>query len=266
MGLAAPARPEQTLPRCLGCDISRHRHSATCLRRHLRPRHNARRLPRSHTRICRQPTEHRPIRQKITAPRTRRNSLLHHSRQGSGRLRMRHPLGRQLDWRGLVQSGGSRRYTIRHRLRGRAHTAGDCLPTGTLHCRGIHTAMESQWPRIRHDPALHHMGRTPRHRSGYLRTIRRPDGSFATGVLRLDNGNGAVSPRGTAISCGTSTPDKKRPGHIETLAVGIYAPDSLVYDVREDSLNYLLTLNPDAAGHISYSIAFASAKEEGAHL
>ena len=91
-----------------------------------------------------------------------------------------------------------------------------------------------------------------------------PDGSFATGVLRLDNGNGAVSPRGTAISCGTSTPDKKRPGHIETLAVGIYAPDSLVYDVREDSLNYLLTLNPNAAGHISYSIAFASAKEEGA--
>ena len=37
-----------------------------------------------------------------------------------------------------------------------------------------------------------------------------------------------------------------------------------MYDVREDSLNYLLTLNPDAAGHISYSIAFASAKEEGA--
>lgn len=91
-----------------------------------------------------------------------------------------------------------------------------------------------------------------------------PEGSFATGVLCLDNGDGFVSARGTAISCGTSTPDKKRPDHTETLAVGIYAPDSLVNDVREDSLNYLITLNPDAAGHISYSIAFASAKEEGA--
>lgn len=99
-----------------------------------------------------------------------------------------------------------------------------------------------------------------------------PDGSFATGVLKLDTpansdnlpGSGFVSARGTALSCGTSTPDRKHPDHIETLAVGIYSPDSLVNDVREDSLNYLLTLNPDAAGRISYSIAFASAKEDGA--
>ncbi len=108
------------------------------------------------------------------------------------------------------------------------------------------------------------MGRTPRHRSGYLRTIRRPRRLIRHRRAPPRQRQWSSVPRGTAISCGTSTPDKKRPGHIETLAVGIYAPDSLVYDVREDSLNYLLTLNPDAAGHISYSIAFASAKEEGA--
>lgn len=99
-----------------------------------------------------------------------------------------------------------------------------------------------------------------------------PSGSFATGVLKLDTpptpdnipGSGFVSARGTAISAGTSVPDKKHPEQVETLAVGVIAPEKRIASVREDSLNYLLLLDPDASGRISYSLAFASAREPGA--
>ncbi|WP_295727626.1 DUF4861 family protein [uncultured Muribaculum sp.] len=95
-----------------------------------------------------------------------------------------------------------------------------------------------------------------------------PEAAFATGVLKLtsanDYGNGFISSRGQAISTGENIPDKKHPEKTETLAVGVATRSSAVASVREDSLDYILILNPDISGRISYSIAFASAKENGA--
>ena len=95
-----------------------------------------------------------------------------------------------------------------------------------------------------------------------------PEASFATGVLKLTpagkSGNGSLSASGQALSAGINVPDRKQPKKTETLAVGVATHPSAVASVREDSLNYLLLLNPDPSGRISYSIAFASAKENGA--
>ncbi len=93
-----------------------------------------------------------------------------------------------------------------------------------------------------------------------------PVGAFATGVLKIepDSNLGYLVNSGIALACGTNIPDKKHPELPETIAVGVTTAQRYICNVEEDSLNYLLRLVPDTSGSISYSMAFASAKEQGA--
>lgn len=71
--------------------------------------------------------------------------------------------------------------------------------------------------------------------------------------------NGFVRPDGVAASWGQNIPEKAHKDLTESLGIGLRVNPANVASVREDDLNYLVELCPDANGHISYDVIFNSA-------
>lgn len=70
--------------------------------------------------------------------------------------------------------------------------------------------------------------------------------------------NGFITPAGVAASWGENIPDKNHKDLTETLGIGLRVNPANVASVREDDLNYLVELHPDANGHICYDVNFTS--------
>lgn len=92
------------------------------------------------------------------------------------------------------------------------------------------------------------------------------DQVFCTGVQKIgDNGGeGFIAENGLAGSWGTNIPEKKYPEMTETLGIGIQVDPSNIVNAREDDLNYLIEVKPDANGKITYHVNFVSAMEKKA--
>lgn len=92
------------------------------------------------------------------------------------------------------------------------------------------------------------------------------DQVFCTGVQKIgeDGGEGFFENTGFAGSWGTNIPEKAHPEMTETLGIGIQVDPSNVVRTREDDLNYLVEVKPDANGKITYYVNFVSAMEKKA--
>lgn len=92
------------------------------------------------------------------------------------------------------------------------------------------------------------------------------DQVFCTGVQKIgDNGGeGFFENNGFAGSWGTNIPEKAHPEMTETLGIGIQVDPANVVRTREDDLNYLVEVKPDANGKITYYVNFVSAMEKKA--
>ena len=87
---------------------------------------------------------------------------------------------------------------------------------------------------------------------------------FCTGVQKLENDNqGKVNADGLAWSWGNNVPDKGAPDLVETVGLGVVVPAQYLASVKEDDVNYLTMLRPDANGRIRYTIAFCGGREKG---
>lgn len=92
------------------------------------------------------------------------------------------------------------------------------------------------------------------------------DQVFCTGVQKIgDNGGeGFFENNGFAGSWGTNIPEKAHPEMTETLGIGIQVDPANVVRTREDDLNYLVEVKPDANGKITYYVNIVSAMEKKA--
>ena len=87
---------------------------------------------------------------------------------------------------------------------------------------------------------------------------------FATGVQKIEMDNeGFLTPDGLAGSWGKNVPDKAAEDLVEGVGLGVYAPAANLSTTKEDSLNYLTILRPDADGRIRYHLAICALMEEG---
>ncbi len=81
------------------------------------------------------------------------------------------------------------------------------------------------------------------------------DDVFCTGVQKLAGHEGGyVLPLGRAASWGTNVPDASRPDLPAAVGLGVEVDPANVAGVREDDLNYLILLRPDADGRIRYRV------------
>ncbi|MCM1490330.1 MAG: DUF4861 domain-containing protein [Muribaculum sp.] len=92
------------------------------------------------------------------------------------------------------------------------------------------------------------------------------DQVYCTGVQKIgdDGGEGFIGENGLAGSWGTNIPEKAYPELTETLGIGIQVDPSNLVRSREDDLNYLVEVRPDAEGKITYHVNFISAMEKKA--
>lgn len=96
------------------------------------------------------------------------------------------------------------------------------------------------------------------------------DQTFCTGVLKIGEPAGSdknapneeragfIDERGFAASWGENIPDKADLDLTETLGIAIRVNPANVAATREDDINYIVELKPDADGRISYDVNFAS--------
>lgn len=92
------------------------------------------------------------------------------------------------------------------------------------------------------------------------------DQVFCTGVQKIgdDGGEGFIGENGFAGSWGTNIPEKAHPEMTETLGIGIQVDPKNVVRSREDDVNYLVEVKPDANGKITFHVNFVSAMEKKA--
>lgn len=96
---------------------------------------------------------------------------------------------------------------------------------------------------------------------GYL-----PDDLFCTGIQKLETDNqGFIESAGKAASWGRNIPDKSHPAMVETVGLGIIVDSSNVVDVKEDELNYLVFVKPDADGKIRYRVISCGTREKNGY-
>lgn len=92
----------------------------------------------------------------------------------------------------------------------------------------------------------------------------RPGDLFATGVQKLEFDNeGFILREGMAGSWGRNILDKAQPDWQETVGLGIWVSPENIVSVKEDELNYLFILRPDASGKIRYRITATGSREKG---
>lgn len=85
---------------------------------------------------------------------------------------------------------------------------------------------------------------------------------FCTGVQKLAVDNqGFIKPDGLAGSWGTNTPDKNMADITDTVGLGLYVPKANLVSVKEDDVNYLTILRPDAKGIINYSFTSGAVRD-----
>ncbi len=90
-----------------------------------------------------------------------------------------------------------------------------------------------------------------------------PSDLFCTGVQKLETANqGFVDPKGNAASWGNNVPDKAHPELIETVGLAIEVDPLNLVETREDDVNYLMIVRPDAHGRIRYRVSAAAAREK----
>ncbi len=93
---------------------------------------------------------------------------------------------------------------------------------------------------------------------GYL-----PSDLFCTGIQKLETDNqGFVEASGKAASWGRNIPDKSHPEMVETVGLGIIVDSSNVVEVKEDNLNFLVFVKPDADGKIRYRVISCGTREK----
>lgn len=94
-----------------------------------------------------------------------------------------------------------------------------------------------------------------------------PDDIFCTGVQKLEMDNhGFIEPNGIAASWGNNIPDKNHPELVETVGLGIVVDPVNIIETKEDDVNYLVLLKPDAQGKIRYRIYATATRLNGAPL
>lgn len=94
--------------------------------------------------------------------------------------------------------------------------------------------------------------------SGY-----QPGDVFCTGIQKLENDNkGFIQPNGVAGSWGSNVPDKNHPELVETVGLGIVVSPENIVSVKEDDLNYLVFVRPDANGEIKYRVLACGDREK----
>ena len=89
------------------------------------------------------------------------------------------------------------------------------------------------------------------------------DDLFCTGIQKLESDHtGFISPDGYAGSWGSNVPDKNHPGGVETVGLGIEVDPENLIEAREDELNYLFIVRPDAHGRIRYRVSAAALRQK----
>lgn len=90
----------------------------------------------------------------------------------------------------------------------------------------------------------------------------KPGDVFCTGIQKLENDNqGFIQPNGVAASWGNNIPDKNHPELVETVGLGIVVAPENIVSVKEDDLNYLVFVKPDANGEINYRVIACGDRE-----
>lgn len=89
-----------------------------------------------------------------------------------------------------------------------------------------------------------------------------PDDVFCTGVQKLETDNiGFITDSGVAGSWGRNIPDKNQPDWVETVGLGIIVSPENIVSVKEDELNYIIFVKPDAEGIIRYKVTACGSRE-----
>lgn len=90
-----------------------------------------------------------------------------------------------------------------------------------------------------------------------------PGDVFCTGVQKLESDNeGFIQSDGVAASWGRNVPDKNHPELIETVGLGIIVDPTNIVSVKEDELNYIVFVKPDANGDIKYRVLACGDREK----
>ena len=90
-----------------------------------------------------------------------------------------------------------------------------------------------------------------------------PEDVFATGVQKLESDNqGFIQKNGIAASWGSNIPDKNHPELVEQVGLAIQINPENIIDSKEDEVNYLFLLKPDAEGKIRYKVTAAGDREK----
>lgn len=85
---------------------------------------------------------------------------------------------------------------------------------------------------------------------------------FCTGVQKLAVDNeGFIDAKGLAGSWGTNTPDKNMADITDTVGLGLWVDPANLVSVKEDEVNYLTILRPDAKGRINYSFTSGAVRD-----
>ena len=90
----------------------------------------------------------------------------------------------------------------------------------------------------------------------------KPGDVFCTGIQKLENDNqGFIQPNAVAAARGNNIPDKNHPELVETVGLGIVVAPENIVSVKEDDLNYLVFVKPDANGEINYRVIACGDRE-----
>lgn len=85
---------------------------------------------------------------------------------------------------------------------------------------------------------------------------------YCTGVQKLESDNeGFIRPDGLAGSWGSNIPDKGMKDVVDTLGLGIFVPAPYLAETKEDDVNYLTVLKPDANGRIHYTFTSGAVRD-----
>lgn len=87
--------------------------------------------------------------------------------------------------------------------------------------------------------------------------------TFCTGVQKIEMDNeGFLDASGLAGSWGRNVPDKAAEDLVEGVGLGVYVPAAYLFDVKEDTYNYLTLLRP-VDGRIRYWLSICAQMEQG---
>lgn len=85
---------------------------------------------------------------------------------------------------------------------------------------------------------------------------------YCTGIQKLETDNeGFLQTDGLAGSWGSNIPDKGMKDLSDTLGLGIYVAPPYLVETKEDDVNYLTILKPDAKGHIRYTFTSGAVRD-----